>query len=163
MDEGISFFYLNIMVREPHVKCCSCISDFLCQPGASKSCERRPGDFIIIIILKFQSTLTLCTCLKLKQQWFWINSMNWFSTIMEFLSKCYVFNSRVIFPPLKDAFFSVNNFRRSIFNTDFFYGFIGLFHQSSVTKSCQWKPEGYGAGCNVWQTGATEWTELASN
>lgn len=68
LDEGISFCYLNIMVREPHVKCCSCISDFLCQPGASKSCERRPGDFIIIIILKFQSTLTLCTCLKLKQQ-----------------------------------------------------------------------------------------------
>lgn len=43
-------FYLNIMVREPYVKCCSCISDLLCQPGASKSCERRPGDFIIIII-----------------------------------------------------------------------------------------------------------------
>lgn len=68
----------------------------------------------------------------------------------------------LVFPP-RDAIFYVNNFSLLIFYTDFFYGFIGLFHQSSVTKSCQWKPEGYGAGCNVWQIGATEWTELATN
>lgn len=39
---------INSVVGVPYLKCCSCISDFICQPGASKSCKRRPGDFIYL-------------------------------------------------------------------------------------------------------------------